>query len=99
MPVKVGIQKFEGAYRGICECGYTTSGWPSDEVAAARIRQHQKEEMGGLNEDGTIKYPMQPKDEFKKSYMLVETGGNNVVFASDVEILDDPEPESDGEDS
>lgn len=88
MAVKVGVQAQEDTFRGLCQCGYSTSGWPTEEIAAARIRQHKKEEEGGVNEDGTAKYPMQLLSEFRDSYMLV-ANGNSAVFTSDVKMLDD----------
>lgn len=61
---KVAVVKDDGdTYTGLCECGYRTSFWPKQKIAAERIKEH-----GVEHRDGT---PMSPLSEFRASHGLV----------------------------
>jgi hypothetical protein len=80
---KVATAKADGAYDGICLCGYITKKWPTQEIAAARISEHYQEHKTGQL--------MTPLGEFRKKHGLV-ANGRFAVFPEDaVEVGHDDE--------
>lgn len=72
-----------GSFTGLCECGFPTVGWPTEELAAERIGQHKNEhETGELMED---------KMAFRERHGLVqsEVNPNLVVFPEGAKVIED----------
>jgi hypothetical protein len=63
---KLGVVEDDGSFRGLCTCGFTTSGWPSHDVAEKRIRQHGQEHQTGV--------PMDSPSVFRGKNNLVSMG-------------------------
>lgn len=76
----------EDSYSGLCECGFMTNGWPTDEIAAARITEHKREHKTGQL--------MTPLDEFRARHGLVaEASGNRAVFPEGAVEVDEESEE------
>lgn len=61
-----------GTFGGWCSCGYKTTGWPSEDVAAQRLAQHVNEHDAGE--------PMEPLEDFRDRLGLVPDGRAKAVF-------------------
>lgn len=75
-------------FGGWCSCGYKTTGWPSEEVAAERLAQHVTE-----HDTGTL---MEPIEDFRERLGLVPDGRAKAVFpegAKDLSEVAGPSPE------
>lgn len=75
-----------GTFGGWCSCGYKTTGWPNQEVAAERLAQHANEHATGEL--------MEPIEAFRDRLGLVPEGRAKAVFPDGAvplnEILNKP---------
>jgi hypothetical protein len=81
-----------GTYGGWCSCGYKTTGWPTEGVAAERLAQHAKE-----HDTGEL---MEPLESFRERLGLVPEGRAKAVFpegAKDLAAVLAPVPEPVGD--
>lgn len=69
--IKVGTFSDGEACAGLCTCGFKTTGWPTEEIAADRISQHKAEHDG--------KGGMEPLSEFRDRHGLIAQGNLAVL--------------------
>jgi len=83
----------EDSFAGLCECGYSTRGWPNPEIAGERIFQHQDEHKSGIEHpnDPSNHRLMEPLESFRARHGLVQSpiDGGRAIFPEDAVLLGD----------
>lgn len=101
MAVQIGVKQTDLGWCGVSSEGYTTDGWPTEEIAIERIKQHKAEVEAGRDPKGNgPAAPMEPLEAFRERHGLIpDSDGRRALKAPGVKLVEDvvEDSEEDGD--